>query len=676
MFVFRPIRPLPTPSSRGGDQEQAPKKKRAIVAQCDGARPKCQNCQNKGWECAYDGEEGQSRASAMKSRIEFLERRVDELQTNQLDQGQSSDLIPLSLPTIPFTQRALDGFFSCSGKLFHFFSRPQVSAFFDSVFQDEGELNSDKKADICCLMAVAAAGYQYTENKGGQESDERFYSLAKHYLDDIIETRPLDAIKVCSLLGMYNIFKKNTTALAYVDIGLGMCLRFGLDCERRQLSSLTDGMWLDYRRAWRTLTFFSTWLSVTLGYRFGNGEALKRMSPSQFDVGDPSDISEVVQNEMTKISMLKAHILQMHLAFKRLTPLSIKSIMKDLQNWYDKMPDAMHLDRLGREGLPVEAKRSICHTHLLYLGAHMLLFRRIACELVRASAARNDQNRNPLGLLSESLLAEQGEGALLAAKSSSTIIKLLYEENSVFKRCWLVIFQTYTSCVIILHAVSQKQARGEDSAEWEDGAQHIRSCLAVLRFCASADPVAAKFHARLSDICKSLSIYDPNPTAASTSSPEHGRGASSSAAAGAPTTADQSSPARAQDSPSEVSFGLLELLCRPFGDLSYREFTMDSLASEQRSDPTRYEHPHLVERLDWDYENKALIEWDTQNLGITSSSGAAAGADDLTGNVDMTLPGPYDLRQQHPGNRFLDSARPSGWAALGEVTRPANFGED
>ncbi|KAI1370412.1 hypothetical protein F4677DRAFT_465486 [Hypoxylon crocopeplum] len=702
MSNFRPIRPLPTLSADDDGDQDRPRKKRAIIAQacqpcrkhkvkCDGSRPKCQACVTKGRECLYDGEEGQSRPAAMKSRIESLEKLVDRLQTDKSgrpNEETSSDghvacssqpSIKLSFPNASLTQLALDGFFSCSGKLFHVFSEEQASQIFSSVFQNVDQFNSDSKPDICCLMAIAAVGFQYTQDQKDREHEEVFYNLAKLHLDNVIEERPLDAIKVCTLLGMYNIFKKATASLAYVDIGLGMCNRFGLDCERRQVSTLTDSVWSDYRKTWRTLIFFSTWLSATLGYKSGC-EVVERISPSQFEIGDSTDISEIVQTEMVKIAMLKAHILQMHLAFKDITLLAVQSIMQDLQNWYDRMPQEMNLDSLGRENLPPEAKRSICHVHLLYLGANMLLFRRIASQMVRSSVGQG-----VLWRPCEKVLTEQRERALLAARSSARIVKLLVDDNAVFKRCWLVIFQTYTSCVIILHGVSQKQAEHLDPSTWKEDMGFAELCLAVLEFCGSLDPVAAKFYQRLSNICRFLlsdNSRDVSATTETSSPPETNEPISAEHTSvtteeksiySGETLPDPSSPSRSQLSRSQLPYYLLELLCRPFGDLAYKEITKESLASEyvkvdihcsilqfqvwHRHDPTRYEHPQLVERLDWDFENKAPFEWDPQDLGINSL------VDKHRAAAETTLPGPYDLSIRP--NHFLDSAEPSGWASNG-----------
>lgn len=50
-----------------------------------------------------------------------------------------------------------------------------------------------------------------------------------------------------------------------LDIGLGLCRRYGLYNQRYDYSASADSSWADYRTAWRTLLFMST--SVNLHSR-------------------------------------------------------------------------------------------------------------------------------------------------------------------------------------------------------------------------------------------------------------------------------------------------------------------------------------------------------------------------------------------------------------------------
>lgn len=196
---------------------------------CDGTRPRCKLCVSRKKECVFRGTEDQSRESILKSRIKSLEQRVHELQVGQTTREnsvepstfgpevhQAHNFSELSMPSIIVTKNATDGFFSCSGNLFHVFSQSQVSCIADSVYSDDDDENKCKEADIGSLMAVAAVGSQYTNTIVEDEVQETFYNVARFYLDTAITQRPLDTIKICSLLCLYNIFGKPTVSSAYV----------------------------------------------------------------------------------------------------------------------------------------------------------------------------------------------------------------------------------------------------------------------------------------------------------------------------------------------------------------------------------------------------------------------------------------------------------------------------
>ncbi|TGJ81530.1 hypothetical protein E0Z10_g7239 [Xylaria hypoxylon] len=251
---LRPIQPFPTPQQPdddGGDKHPV-KCRTNTVRVCDGSRPRCQTCVSRNKECVYRGDEGQSREAIMKSRIDVLEQRIRELEAGQSSCPQPGEpeepeeseepeepenpsaagpiiqrvhsSIELTFPNTPIMERAIDGFFTSSGKLFHVFSEAQVLRITNSVYSELDNESEDQKADIGCLMAVAAVGSQYTSTTIDNDIQEACYDIARLYLDAVIAQRPLDAIKLM----------------------------------HRQVDEMTDSMWLDYRRTWRTLIFLTT----------------------------------------------------------------------------------------------------------------------------------------------------------------------------------------------------------------------------------------------------------------------------------------------------------------------------------------------------------------------------------------------------------------------------------
>ncbi|KAM5357082.1 hypothetical protein ACJZ2D_016634 [Fusarium nematophilum] len=356
---FRLIQPatqqsLPLSVLAGSGDAVAPSEKlgkrirtscRPVGTVCDGRRPQCGTCAAKLRSCRYESKASQPRRAALKSRLQALEKLFSALQAKPaqdadllLQQIRSSDdigalldlkddlssrtagtgseeqsvgsssslhqdtvsrslretdvggdalrkanlptsaprhrglsvdvsrsLVSLVIPSAITTQVAVDSFFSSSGRHFHVFSREQVLRYQEDVFVSDGCTVASKKMAICCLAAVAAVGVQYNGDDFDVGTDGIFYDVARHFFENLMEEQPLDAIKACTLLAMYNIMNKATVSLAYI------------------------GLW------------FHDALSVDVE-------------------GDhSSEVSHIVQTEMTKISLLNADILRMHLSSEEMT---------------------------------------------------------------------------------------------------------------------------------------------------------------------------------------------------------------------------------------------------------------------------------------------------------------------------------------------------------------------
>ncbi|CRK11388.1 hypothetical protein BN1708_010135 [Verticillium longisporum] len=503
----------------------------------------------------------------------------------ELAADASAFLISLVIPSASITQAAVDSFFSSSGKLFHVFSREQVLGYYKDVFGSDGCPIPSQKTAVCCLAAVAAVGVQYNAGDFDVGIDGVFYDVARHFFGNFIEEQPLDAIKVCALLAMYNIMNKTTASLAYIEVGLSMSKRHNLNDKCYSYAGLSPEEWL-----------------------------------VDVEADHSSDVSHIVQTEMTKISLLNADILRMHLSSKELTSQAMDSIHKDLQDWHNQLPSQMRLANLCREDLPVEVRRSMLGTHLLYLGTTMLLYRRIASQFVWTFGI--DPEYDILWKPFENTFLNHTDQGVTAARHSARILGLLREEKAIFKRCWLIIFQAYTSCVVLLHSVAQRQVHLFPRSSWEDDLAQARICLDILSFCSTMDSVALKFQVCLVPIHDKLESYICHTTSISTPP----NLSSLAYILRIPTTAD---PDRVG-----LSLKLLILLCQPFGNANSKCGSNDNLSALWQSFPAQNE------QLDWKLESCLPFRWDPQDLGISEA---------------------VLLERDH---RFLGSNEPSGWAGV------------
>ena len=181
----------------------------------------------------------------------------------------------------------LDMFFGCVGALFYIMNKDDVQISIAAMkASGNGHIplgdvltngsNIQLRTYAAELAGMAAIGVVHSqladpETAPPPELADYFYAVAKHGLDSAISFSPLRAMKICSLLGMYNIVVKATVALAYIgmilhlNISIGSVTTYqfpelGLSLPRNQKISLKTcppgwslSYYEDIRRTYRTL---------------------------------------------------------------------------------------------------------------------------------------------------------------------------------------------------------------------------------------------------------------------------------------------------------------------------------------------------------------------------------------------------------------------------------------
>ncbi|KAK4202054.1 hypothetical protein QBC40DRAFT_47121 [Triangularia verruculosa] len=585
------------------------------------------------------------------------------------------DPIALSLSALPNAKSmraCVESFFSSAGKLFHVFSQDQVMEHHKTMFGFDGRPRLDQKVSICIVSIVAAIGAQYNLSEFDEGTDEVLWSIARLLFADVLEFAPLPAIKVCTLLAMYNINNKSTIALAYIETGLTMCKRQSENTGVCHPDQESQQEWVEFRHTWRTLIFFNSWLTSTLGYISGTDDsAFDKVMPLAETEADiyTKEIGEIVQAEMTKISLLKAGILKNRLAFQEITTGGMDGIVKELEEWHSRLPDDMRLGNLLV--FRAHVRWSIYHVHLLYLGAFMLVYRRLAAQCI---TLYKPGNRNLLEIRNRTVIKLVKQG-VDSARDSARILRLLHDDRGIFKRCWLVIFQTHTSCVVILHSAAQKILHKHPEAEWREDLNRAQLCLEVLRFCGTIDPVALRFLIRLSSIYEKLvdlgsesrtvrqRIEDwvPPPPDLSESKTSDTQ-LTSTATENTDAELDKyeyllTIPTDANPELAKLSINLLYALCRPWGDPDDRSVTDAATPApckpEMLDGKLPAEMPNFFRsELDWNRVS-APFSWDTTSMGIGNVASKA------TASILPPRMGPEAL--------FLGSEAPNGWSPAHDV---------
>ncbi|KAK8131701.1 ankyrin repeat protein [Apiospora sp. TS-2023a] len=589
----------------------------------------------------------------------------------------------LRSPDSDVLNRAIASFFDCSATLFHVFTQEQIADYQNARFSAAASEESRNQA-TCVVSAVAAVGLQYLPEGADFSLEQSLYATARHYYDLLLEFNPLEAMKVCALFVLYNIFARSTVALAYIEVGLSLCHQFGIDKPPSSYQGNPE-QWTEYRGAWRTLLFFSGWLASSLGYVSGDDTVIRALpvsSPqshngffnlaltiyklSEIELGNPTDITQVAQNELVKISLLKLRIITMQEAFGEHSVLSLASTRSDLQTWYSNLPQALSLASLSQDYLPSYVRKMVYNVQLMYLCATMLLYRRAASHIVRL--IRGAQTIS-LEHQQDELLTYIAEGRD-AARHSATLLSTFFAERAFCKRCWLVIYQAYTTCLVLLFSGVQSHADdGQSEAQQQADLEKARQCLEILEWCGSLDHVARQFHRTLS------ACYEALVTAGMvTPTQENPRGASPFYPGGTHTTTPSSNAANSITKYFSIpplgdlafhrhAYKLLDLLCRPFAD---------SDAQPQASwhdDPASGGFdfgPLLSEKMEWNPGSRNLFQWDLAKIGIPATPSQWP---DLSSGGAFLVHAAERSVSTTSSNHFVGSMRPSGWETFPSLMR-------
>ncbi|KAK7990366.1 hypothetical protein PG990_014646 [Apiospora arundinis] len=470
---------------------------RRLKIKCDGSRPRCGHCANKRRGCGYKVDE----ENKQKTRLAILDAFVDNLQN--LPETQASQLLRWwrdsdgtceSLSTLPDVIREtinvspnnpwhqasqwlpslelatyfVDAFFRSNDKLFHVFSKEQIHQCLEASYQFPNEDKPEYKANVCCLMAVAAIGAKSGHGVAdlGPQYQQRLYDLARYHLEAVFQLRPSNAIQVYTLLCLYNVMNNANVAVTYIAC---------------------------------------SWLCISLGAVLEIDMMLPEAQLTDFGINASNDITETIQTELAKVAIVMTKIMKVLRAAEKLTPELLQASMEGLQSWYRKLPSEMQLKTLMHPTQSMRIRRSGCHVHLLHLGGIMMCYHRIT-QTTHNDAWKTQQISSlDQGMCS---LGDFIDQAVKAAATSAKILRLLLTKKILLKNCWLSASLARTSCVVLLHYITQKRLAGVWG--WDSELQDAAHCLNVLEFCGTADSAVAQAYKQLREIhlklCSSIEL--------------------------------------------------------------------------------------------------------------------------------------------------------------------------
>ncbi|KAL7777733.1 hypothetical protein CFE70_004402 [Pyrenophora teres f. teres 0-1] len=364
--------------------------------------------------CTSNPTASESPASAILAAPGIMDHpRLSTVRKHHIEVTKVALLSPAqSSATVDRLQGPLKMFFDCIGVLFYVMAREDADASIvmitasgnnetpiGDIFSHVNSLElRTYAAELAGMAAIGVVHAQLADPAKAPPAElaDYFYAIAKHGLDSAILYNPLRAMKVCALIGMYNVVVKATVALAYIG----------------------------------------------------------SMSPSPLDGLDvpPEDM---IRRECIKVSIIKAALLHRLPTRAPVPEVVTLDFRTQLSRFHAQLPESMTAAKLlgnTGSGLMTTFRPVIFYVHLFYLSAMMLLARRLIIAHIPLDVL------GKVDLPSEAQRAiEEGYHA---AQMNASVMNIMLQEGKVVQVCWLCIYTAYTAGVMIAHKATQKALHG------------------------------------------------------------------------------------------------------------------------------------------------------------------------------------------------------------------------
>lgn len=158
----------------------------------------------------------------------------------------------------------------------------------------------------------------------------------------------------------------------------------------------------------------------------------------------------------------------------------IVEFQQELNALNEALPEWMTMGSLINSQQSTPLRKVVFYFHLFFLSAMQLLHRRTMANPTHCSSP---------GRLNTRTSVREG---LMAAKMTARMLALMQEERYIGQFCWMCIYSSYTSGIIILQAAVQKILSGYHSSTWMADLSLANMCIRVLDFCSQVDSVAGR----------------------------------------------------------------------------------------------------------------------------------------------------------------------------------------
>lgn len=145
--------------------------------------------------------------------------------------------------------------------------------------------------------------------------------------------------------------------------------------------------------------------------------------------------ADMIQAHMSRIALLSAQIYSDICHEKQPIWDTVKRHLAEVDRWSQELPDCLRLEALLSigDGMSAHRRRSFFLVHLIRHGAHVLLYEHALGQIYQATALE------PMaGVAFAQNAADVHKDYTAVGRQQAQTVSVLYAENSIFQRCWLM----------------------------------------------------------------------------------------------------------------------------------------------------------------------------------------------------------------------------------------------
>ncbi|KAL5121410.1 hypothetical protein ACEQ8H_000481 [Pleosporales sp. CAS-2024a] len=391
------------------------------------------------------------------------------------------------LPSEELVKRAMYAFVRGTGSLLFMWTREQVDELVDKIYRPRPGVDVDAMTLAECFT-LAAMGAHYDMDCFPDRIRKVLYASGTlHFHEQTARHDYFRTMRLLLSMSFYALLEKYMSARYLIAAGLQIA-------RWRCPPAVSSGLCYNenWRKITRSLVFMDCWLSYTLGYTSEASSSDIKQAASSTAFLQVMTTDELIHTQTSKIAVIAAEVARTLSSPELATRDNISLLTQKLERWRSEVPPMLQIPSLTSgqaSSVDVYERRAILMLHIMYLGALVLLYRQLmvgtAERLLTDGAAWNTD-------IPEEEARKYCSECAVAAQQMARILDLIACDGTLTKRCWLVIYWSFTASLVLLFSATSKMLGGQtEGVEADLG--YAKGCMDKLEPCRGYEPLAARY---------------------------------------------------------------------------------------------------------------------------------------------------------------------------------------